>query len=136
MINVLKVLWGRCYWKHFRIKEHRKKLNWKWDLKKFLGDLVYLYVKTRTFWLQSWTKDCRQIHEISKICFSMKCFTADFSRYFSKNVTICLLDGRLGTHHQIQAFQWFSWNFLISLDPVLSRSATREATRTFTFWLK
>ena len=44
----------------------------------------------------------------------MECFTAVFSPYSSTNVTICLLGGQLGTYYQIQAYQGFSWNFLIS----------------------
>ena len=31
---------------------------------------------------QSWTKGSRQIDELSKIGFSMQCFTADFLRFF------------------------------------------------------
>ena len=38
----------------------------------------------------------------------MECFAADFLQFFSKNVEIWLLGGRLGTPHQIQAFQAFS----------------------------
>ena len=52
--------------------------------------------------------------KLSKISFLIEWYTADFSRIFSTNVKICLLDGRLGTCHQIQAFQGFSWNFPIS----------------------
>ena len=44
----------------------------------------------------------------------MEWFAADFLQFFSKNVKIWLLVGRLGTRHQIQAFQGFSGNFLIS----------------------
>ena len=57
---------------------------------------------------QSLTKDCRQIYEINKICFSMEGFLAEFSRLFSGNVKISFLGGRLGTCQQIQAFQGFS----------------------------
>ena len=38
----------------------------------------------------------------------MECFTADFFQVFNKNVKIRLLGVRLGTHHQIQAFQELS----------------------------
>ena len=38
----------------------------------------------------------------------MECFTADFLRVFNKNVKIWLLGVRLGTRHQIQAFQELS----------------------------
>ena len=65
--------------------------------------------------------------KLSKIGFSMEWFTADFLQFFTKNVKIWLLVGRLGTRHQIQAFQGFSGKFV-------SRSATREATRALTFW--
>ena len=46
--------------------------------------------------------------KLSKTVFSMECFTADFLRFFPENVKIWLLGGRLGTRHQIQAFQGFS----------------------------
>ena len=35
----------------------------------------------------------------------MECFIAIFLRFFSTNVKICILGGRLGNRHQIQAFQ-------------------------------
>ena len=38
----------------------------------------------------------------------MECFTADFLRVLNEHVKIWLLGVRLGTHHQIQAFQEFS----------------------------
>ena len=56
--------------------------------------------------------------------------TPYFSRFSSPNVEFCLMSGRLGTRYQIQAFQLLTRNFLIY---VLSCSATREATRAFTF---
>ena len=46
--------------------------------------------------------------KLSKIGFFMECFTADFLQFLSKNVKILLFGGRLGTRHQIQAFQGFS----------------------------
>ena len=63
----------------------------------------------------------------------MKCFTADMLGFLPKSVKIWLSGGLLSTCHQIQAFQRFLLkfpNFLRS--EVSSRSATREATRTFT----
>ena len=36
-----------------KLKMRFKKWSWKWDLKNFLGDVVYMYVKTRTCWLVS-----------------------------------------------------------------------------------
>ena len=36
--------------------------------------------------------------KLSKIGFSMKCFTADFPQYFSTEVNTCLLADRLATH--------------------------------------
>ena len=36
--------------------------------------------------------------KLSKIGFSMKCFTADFPQYFSTEVNICLLADQLATH--------------------------------------
>ena len=35
--------------------------------------------------------------------FSMKCFIADFSRFFGTTVQICLLSDPLGTGHQVQS---------------------------------
>ena len=43
-----------------------------------------------------------------RICFIVECFTADFCDFFSTAANICLLGIRLGTCHQIQAFQSFS----------------------------
>ena len=45
--QIINFLWERCTAKYFEIKEE----HWQWDYKNFLEDLVYLYVKTRTFWL-------------------------------------------------------------------------------------
>ena len=64
-----------------------------------------------------------KLKKLSKIDFSMQNFTADFLRDFTKNVKICLLNGRLSTCHQIQTFQRFSFHFLISYD---LKSATRR----------
>ena len=55
-----------------------------------------------------------KLTKLSKIGFSMEWFTADFLQFFTKNVKIWLLVGRLSTRHQIQAFQGFPGNFLIS----------------------
>ena len=55
-----------------------------------------------------------KLTKLSKIGFSMECFTADFCDFLQKNVKIWLSVGRLGTRYQIQAFQRFSGNFLIS----------------------
>ena len=38
----------------------------------------------------------------------MDCFTADFLRLFNETVKIWFFGGRLGTRHQIQAFQVLS----------------------------
>ena len=38
----------------------------------------------------------------------MGCFTPDISRIFTKNRQTLAFGGRLGTRHQIQAFQGFS----------------------------
>ena len=55
--------------------------------------------------------------KLSKVGFSMECFTADFLQFLSTTVKICLLGGRLDTCHQFQALQGFSSNFLISWEP-------------------
>ena len=46
--------------------------------------------------------------KLSKRGFSMDCFTADFLRLFTEKCQNLGLGGRLGTCHQIQAFQGFS----------------------------
>ena len=63
-------------------------------------------------------KVAERLKNLSKICFSMEYFTADFLLFFLlKNVKIWLLVGQLCTRHQIKAFQEFSQNFPISCDP-------------------
>ena len=52
--------------------------------------------------------------KLSKIDFSMECFTVDFLRIFSESIGAWASGGRLGARRRIQAFQEFSWNFLIS----------------------
>ena len=47
----------------------------------------------------------------------MERFIADFSRFFDTNAKIYLLGDQLGTCHQIQAFQRFACNILISQVP-------------------
>ena len=54
---------------------------------------------------QSWTKIVDNFTKLSKICFSMICFTANFWKFFSTYAKSYLSDGRLGTLYQIQAFQ-------------------------------
>ena len=56
----------------------------------------------------------------------MQCFKCDFLRVFNENVKIWLFGFQLGT----LKFPIFL-RFKIK---VLSRSASREATHTFTFW--
>ena len=41
--------------------------------------------------------------KLGKICFSIKCLTADISQFFGTNIKICLLGG-LGTCYQIRDF--------------------------------
>ena len=45
-----------------------------------------------------------KLTELSKIDFSLECFTADFLRDFAKIVKIWLLVGWLNICHQIQVF--------------------------------
>ena len=40
-----------------------------------------------------------KVTKLSKIGFSMKCFTASFSQFCSTNFKICLMDGPLGTRY-------------------------------------
>ena len=46
--------------------------------------------------------------KLSKIAFSVRCFTADLSQFSNTTVKISLLDDCLATDHQFQAFQRFS----------------------------
>ena len=69
---------------------------------------VPVNLRHQIFVAQSLTKDCRQTKKLSKIYFSVECFKADFSRYFSTNVKIWLLGGGLCAGHHIQVFQGFS----------------------------
>ena len=48
-----------------------------------------------------------KLMKLSKIGFSMECFTADFLQFFSATVKICLWDSRLGNCHQFKACQRF-----------------------------
>ena len=48
-------------------------------------------------------------HTLSNISFSMKYVRPAFSQFSSTNAKICLLGVQLGTRHQIQVFQGFSW---------------------------
>ena len=48
-----------------------------------------------------------KLTKLSKIGFSMECFTAGFLRFFTKTSQNLAFVGRLGTRHQIQAFQGF-----------------------------
>ena len=66
------------------------------------------------FFRLSWRKVVEKLTKISKTDFSMECFTHDFLRDFAKNVKTWLFGGWLSTCHQIQAFERFYCNFLIS----------------------
>ena len=46
--------------------------------------------------------------KLSKIDFSMECFTVDFLRIFSESIGAWASGGRLGARRRIQAFQEFS----------------------------
>ena len=70
-------------------------------------------------------KIVNKLTKISKICVSVECFIADIPRFFSANVKTCLLGGRLGTRHQIQAFQEFSRNFICGQN-VISKKLQRN----------
>ena len=65
----------------------------------------------------------------------MECFTADFLQFFTnkrQNLAFGWTDGYLPLNPSISGI---FLKFPNSLRPqVLSRSATREVTRTFTFW--
>ena len=73
--------------------------------------------------------------KVSKICFSMECFTADFLRFFAENCQNLVFGWTTGyspSNSIILAIFFKFPNFLRS--QVLIRSATGEATRTFTSW--
>ena len=54
--------------------------------------------------------------KLSIIGFSMECFTADFSKFSRTTFKICFFGCLLSISHQLQVFQEFFWNFLISSD--------------------
>ena len=71
-----------------------------------------------------------KLTKFSKIGFSVKCFTADFLRFFTKK-------------HQNLAFGWTAGylpsnasisGIFLKFPNFLSSSGTREATRTLTLW--
>ena len=76
--------------------------------------ILYQPNQSFRYYLQSWTKNWRQIHEIRKNRFFYGLIYRWFLWLFTKKVKIWLLGGRLGTRHQIQACQGISWNCLIS----------------------
>ena len=54
--------------------------------------------------------------KLSIIGFSMECFIADFSKFSRTTFKICFFGCLLSISHQLQVFQEFFWNFLISSD--------------------
>ena len=86
--------------------------------------------------LQSWTKGCRQIDEIKQNRFFYGMFHSWFFAIFlpkkSQNLAFGRTAGYSSSNPSISGTFWRIPNFLRSLG--LSRSATREATRTFSFW--
>ena len=85
--------------------------------------------------VQSWTKGWRQIHKIKQNRFFYGMFYSWFFAIFYRKTSKPGFWAGGWVHHHTQAFQRFSWNFLISWDlKSFSRSATREATRTFISW--
>ena len=86
------------------------------------------------FLRKSWPKIADKFTILSKTCFSIECFTAEFLRFLSVYAKSCFSSCRLGTCHQIETFQGYSWfpNCLTLL--VLSCSAYYEATHTLTIW--
>ena len=58
--------------------------------------------------IQSLTKNRDKSIKLSKIGFSMECFTADFLKLFTKKRQNLFFGGRLGTCHQTEAFQGIS----------------------------
>ena len=70
---------------------------------------VYMY-KCATYNLGQKAVD--KFTKLSKISFSVERFRAVL-RVFIRNFKICLLGSRLGTPHQIRAFQEFLGNVLI-----------------------
>ena len=73
--------------------------------------------------------------KLRKIGFSMKCFTADFLQFFiekRQNLAFGWTSEYSQSNPSISGIFLKFQNFLRS--SVLSRLATREAARTFTFW--
>ena len=69
---------------------------------------------------------------LSELCFSMEYFKHGVLRFFSTNVKICLLGGRLNTRHEIH-FLIFP-NFLRSYRLTLTYFAARSLTESASFF--
>ena len=73
--------------------------------------------------------------KLSRIGFSMECFTTDFLKIWRTNVRISFLGDRLSSFSLVLTTVGISLNYSCCLKPqVFSRSATREATREATCW--
>ena len=67
---------------------------------------------------KSWRENSRQILKIKQDRFFYGMFYSwIFEMFYQNFLKIWLLGGQLVTHHQMQVFQLFSWNGLISEDP-------------------
>ena len=71
-----------------------------------------------------------KVTKLFKIGFSMKCFRAEFLQFCSTDFKISLAGGRVGTRHQVQAFQRLSYDFHVKI-LIFSRSPTSEVSCTF-----
>ena len=51
--------------------------------------------------LQSWTRGCKQVHEIKQNKFCIECFTADFLRVFNNNSNNFLVNSLSGDNNLV-----------------------------------
>ena len=52
-----------CESLYFKYKDQYKTLHWQWNYKNLQEDPVYLYVKTRTFWLVNSEIDAQKLSQ-------------------------------------------------------------------------
>ena len=74
-----------------------------------------LFAKPRNEWVHCYNPGQNivdKLTKLSKMGFSMECFTDDFV-FICHNLS---LGWPLRTHHRFQAFQRFFWNFITSYD--------------------
>ena len=92
-------------------------IQWVWDE----------FQMKMNFRRKSWPKIVDKFRKLSKIYFSIECFTAEFFAIFKRICQKLPLGCRLGTCHQIETFHGYSWFPNCVTLSALSCSACHEA---------